>query len=525
MVGSHLSVSRIPGATFFDEDLLASVERDKPDLVLLRAAGHGAVSVAEIAACPVPVVGLYHDWVAWGSERAEAVARSVDWLVTEKSACRYLRAAGYDNVSSYLLMSRDGVERVGLTETESKRDPAYRVCFLGSFYLGGTDNPLRRASDDVRGRHHETMMARLGFRERSPYVARLAQTPGSFVAASTAHLSLGAGDNPSFRVVADCRLNVHVDGGRQHAANRCFESMTLGTPLLVEEGNELLDYVPEHLVIPYTLDTLDEVVARWNEDPRGCREIGRMGRNYAMGRFTNHRLAEGLEAHLKMRWAAIQERFAARRIDAADQRAPVHWEGRRLYHRATITPHLEANASTPSGEAELGCYAFEAAQVLGEAGALDRALNHLKIASVVDPGNATYRWNLAVVRHAMGDHAGTRREVETLLRVVDGPFTWSGSRLELTQGGWTSSHVEHALALAKIDGDHRALEARAFRYRAGMVLGTRSVGIQWPELPDEHLREGNLARARALDPLLEPTPEIRAGIEDLRLAEPRAVAV
>jgi len=525
MVGSHHSVSQIAGAVEFDEDLLAAVERERPDVVLLRAAGHGAVPVADVARCPVPVVGLLHDWVAWGSERLEAVARTVDWLITEKSAYRYLRAAGFDNVSTYLLMSREGVERVEALSVQAQEPREWAAAFLGSFYLHGVDNPLRRSTPDARGRHHEAMMARLGFRARSRYVAEIASSRHpTFVAASTEHLRCGPDHNPSFDVVARSHFNVHVDCGRQHAANRCFESLAIGTPLICEAGNELFDYLPEGMAIPFTLGTFDEVLDACLTNPRKYAEVARAAREFARTHFRNDTLAEGLRRHIVDRRRQIERRFETRRFNALDQRAPVHWEGRRLYHREIVTPHLESMAKTPAGENELGVYAYEAAFVEGEAGALDRAIQHLSCACELDPHNANARWNLAVARFAATGET-PRADLERLMSIAEAgasQFRWSGSRLELAAERWLSAHVEHGLCLAKIEGDHAELEARAFRHRAAVFLGLREGRVHWPELPDEHECRGDLQRACALDPLLRPSTALRDRIEDCKRASTAA---
>lgn len=518
--GSHHFVTNLPGMPVFHEpsQMATAVAEHRPDAVLLRAAGHNGVSPADIAACPVPVIGVYHDWPCWTSIRLDAVAAMHDWMITEKSAVRYLLNMGGRRQSHYLLMSREGIERVAQSGIQGGSTRPIDASFLGSFFVNGHRNPFRLRDTSPVARLDNLYWSRLGFRDRSSLVSQLARYPANmYVAAQTRErpgLQLDP-SNPSLSVMAQSRICVHIDAGRKHAANRCFEALALGTLLFLEEDNELFDFLPPGTAVPFNAGNLYAQLDHYLSRPAQSGEIARAGQQWALQRFNNPALCRDLVTLIESVLPALRDRPGQRADLWPHYRAPVHWEGTAVHHAPEAAQNLGRVAQTWLGANESAVFWFDVWQKTNQSSALEQALDHMEaVRGHADAGPSCF-WNMAVMAEVLGQPLQVGEALSRLERSLEVPGAdFRGSRLEVQKDWWLSGHIEHALALKKIDGDHAELERAAMQWRLGMLRGDRKVF--WDELPDEHKRNGDLARVRALDPLDDPAPDLCARIEDLK---------
>ena len=520
LAGSHGAVTSAAAFVPFKFDLAGAVAAHKPDVVLLRAAGHNGIGPDEIHACPVPVVGAYHDWTAWSSERLEALARTYDLLITEKTAVEYLRGAGHDNAVPYLMMSYYGLERVRNLGVTRRDETLYHGAFLGSFTVDSHRNPYRlREFDDPFSRIDNLYLSRLGFRRRSPYLADMADLDGPvFIGAridsSRLPFAGAVSQTASFEILGRSTCAVHVDAGRRYAANRCFEVLGIGTLLLVEEGCELLDFMPPGCLATFAPGGLRHALAHWADHPREAAEVAAAGRAYAVENFQTQQLARGVARIIEDNIDRLRRRAADRVSRPQDYRAQVHWEGGNLLHYRQNTAFLRRAPSHPTVSNEAGFYWYDVYRKSLDPVMLERARAALADACDGAPDNMVFAWNRAVVELEAGDPRLGRECLDHAGRLAGrGGAAWTGSRIEICRDWWLSGHVEYDLALAKIDGDHAEAEHRAMRWRVGMLRGDGD--IHWPEMPDEHRRNGDMETVGRIDPLDHPSDKLRKRIHDL----------
>ena len=518
--GSHHFVTDLPGMPVFHEpaQMAAAVAEHRPDAVLLRAAGHNGVSPADIMACPVPVIGVYHDWPCWTSIRLDAVAATHDWLITEKTAVAYLQNMGHLNKSHYLLMSREGIERVHQSGIRGGGIRPIDASFLGSFFVNGYRNPFRLRDTSPTAQLDNLYWSRLGFRDRSTMVALLARYPANvYVAAQTRErpgLKLDPA-NPSLSVMAQSKICVHIDAGRKHAANRCFEAMALGCLLFLEDDNELFDFLPAGAAVAFNAGNLYAQLDHYLSRPAEMESIAKTGQAWALQHFTNAVLSHDLVLLIESVLPVLRDRPDQRGDLYEHYRAPVHWEGTEVHHAKEAIRDLGAVAHTWLGANEAAVFWFDVWQKTNQTAALENAIDHMEaVRADANAGPSCY-WNMAVMAENLKQPQLAEQAMGQLERSLgNANADFRGSRLEIQKDWWLSGHIEHALALKKIGGRHAELERSAMQWRLGMLRGDRDAF--WDELPDEHKRNGDLDKVRELDPLDNPSRDLSARIEDLK---------
>jgi len=535
--GSHFSLTGIKGAPVFrtGEDFLSAVASHKPDVVFLRAIGQNNVTPEQIKACPVPVVGFYHDWICWGSERLEVIAQQVDWLITEKTAYQYLQKHGYKNCSHFLMMSHNGVENVLASGKQVSDEKVYDVSFLGAMVIDGYKDMLRYKDGDVIADWNNTYWSRLGFRKRSTYLTSLIAMSNRsvLVASKTDNFAKGrltSANSPSYDILAHSAINVHVCHGRYYAANRCFETLALGTFLLCEKGNEIFDFMPDGLVGVYEPETLTSVIDFYISNEKIRKEQALAAQDFALQHFTTEKLQNKLLALIEEKFPDIVEFSNTRTAGSvALHRAPVHhevlWsEAHDIYERT-----IETYAHNSIGDNERGWFYFEKWIKLQEKmnedekrAQLAKAVDAFDASLEYDAYNLIVYWNKAVTLTVLGEYAAACTALKNAKKIVMQNAVicvCKGSRLEIRMDWWASGHIEPAMALQKLSGDSHSLELKGFMYRADMLLhfiDEANDEIHWPGLPDEHAKVGDWETVNKLDPFWSPSNSVRRGIYDLQ---------
>lgn len=534
--GSHFSITDIPGTPRFNmgSEFLDAVRQHEPDIVFLRCVGANNVTPEMIAKCPVPVVGFYHDWICWGSERLETVCQQVDWLITEKTAYEYLQAKGIRNCSHFLMMSHRGVENVLPFIETPAREKIFDVSFLGALIIDGYKDLSRWQEGNAVAEWNNVYWSRLGFRRRSLLLSTIIDRKDiSILAAAKTpilkELPVEEGANRSYEVVKRSAINIHLCHGRKYAANRCFETMALGTFLLCEDGNELFDFLPEGLVGKYTHATVNQTIDHYLRNKAEREEMASRAQGYALTNFTNEKLQTRLLALIEDNMSSILTCFNNRHADPGSlHRAPIHHE----VEWGDLNVQFEQDVSDHQGGAlgdnEFGWFIFDKWtkfanewQASQKKSTLENALRLFDRSIEAAAHNLIPYWNKAVVLTELGQPdlaAATLKDAKNHLNDNQDTCQFVGSRLETRQSWWFSGHIEAAMALRKIHQPSHRCEASGFLYRADMLLNfidKRNDAIHWPELPDEYAKIGDWKRVYELDPFWAPDNPAREGISDL----------
>jgi tetratricopeptide (TPR) repeat protein len=543
--GSHGVTTTIPGAEYFKrpEDFLRAVEQKKPDVVLMRAAGHNSITADEVKKCPVPVIGFYHDWCCWGSERIEAVASSVDWLITEKSGYLYLKNLGYNNCSTFMLMTARKYEEAHeyyKKHVKDKKIPTqHDACFLGAFIIDGYYNPARYNPADKVEIYDNVYWSRHGFGKRSAYIDTLtsADDLDIFIGANTNKDRLKAiftGNNISYDIIARSRIALHVDQGRKYVTHRCFETMAIGRLLFCEEVNELLDYMPKGLVIDFNKDNLTDKIRYFKDNPEEADEIAQEARLYAHQNFHHNDITKMLLKIIEDNWEGISHNARNRNMDAIESnRAPIHWAGPTNRNHKLCQEKLDKYANNNALTInERGWLEYEYyTKALNEQGYrakwkrrgyLLKALDYFTRATTTDPENAVFLWNKAITNYQLRRYENAKKDLLQLRELVtDNDFRYNGSRVEIQIEWWMSGAIEFDLSLKKITTppeEHMELERKGFLYRVAMVIGDNE--IHWPDLPCEFRRKKQIYEALKRDPLIVPNQNHRRKVYDLQFSLP-----
>ena len=519
--GSHSSITTIDNAHYFKEpqDFLSSVKEIKPDVVFLRACGHNNIPSETLKKCPIPIVGFYHDWVCWGSERLEVVAKQVDWLITEKSAYEYLKNIGIKNCSPFLLMSKHGVERALDSKITKYKDKKYDVCCLGSFMFEGYKNPLRYDERDKVGLYDNTYWSRLGFRGRSKYIEKIAQHKGEvFIGANTSNKDISEifkSNNPSFDIISNSLINIHVDHGRKYAANRCFETMAIGTLLFCEEENEIFDYIDGNFVESYNLSNLHEKIDYYKRNPKEAESKAKQAKKFAINNLSNKALTKKLIKLIESNFTKIQDEMKVRHIinDNLD-RSLVHWGGSKVtnihkYYKKNLNNN---NTSALSLNEQSNFYydyyllnSNKRKNLIKRTKFLVKSLLCINKSILRNNNNVVSLWNKSIILNTIGLKFFTIRQLRKCKKLAQSvSFQYNGSILEVKIDWWMSGHIEYDLAIKKISNNHFELTQKAFLYRIDMMLhmlGEKNNNIHWPDLPDEHKKINDFSMVKQLDPL------------------------
>lgn len=525
--GSHAAITTIEGADYFNdpEEFLVAVKRYKPDVVFLRATGHNNISPSQIQQCPVPVVGFYHDWVCWGSERLEVVAKQVDWLITEKTAYQYLQNMGIKNCSHFLMMSKMGIERALESKVMAKNDKKYDVCCLGSFMIEGYKNILRYDENNKISVYDNTYWSRLGFRGRSKYLDKIAKYNGNvFIAANTSKNNIKeifTSKNPSFDIIANSLINIHVDHGRKYAANRCFETMAIGTLLFCEEDNEIFDFVPDGIIESYNLDNLYEKIDYYKKNPKKAEEKAKKAQEFALKNFSNKELTKKLVKLVEDNFEEIKRRSKKRYKNPNElNRSLVHWEGKltRFHHKYKKSFNKDYKTSVSLNE-KSWFYFEHYIKCLNKIKYLIKALFYVNKAIENNPNNIVFYWNKAIILYKLKLRYQAKQTLTRAKYLLENNknFSYNGSIIEIKINWWMSGHIEYDLAIKKINGNHQALTKKAFLYRIDMMLhmmGYENDYIHWPTLPDEYKKIENLEKVAKIDPFDNISEKIKGKIYD-----------